>query len=131
MRFGDPSGWYALFVPADVNHCAATQWMAANPGPFFTTDYIVDETLTLIRARKQHAIALDFGEEVFSGLLGPIHFLTRAEIGTAWDVFWRYADKEWSFTDCTSKVAMESLGIASAFAFDQHFYQFGTVAVVP
>ena len=52
-------------------------------------------------------------------------------IETAWDIFQKYADKEWSFTDCTSKVVMERLQISKAFAFDQHFRQFGNVVVVP
>ncbi len=45
-------------------------------------------------------------------------------------VFRRYQDKQWSFTDCTSKVLIERLGIAEAFAFDHHFEQFGTVTRV-
>lgn len=40
-------------------------------------------------------------------------------------------DKNWSFTDCTSKVVMEQLGVKAAFAFDHHFHQFGTIQVVP
>ena len=46
-------------------------------------------------------------------------------------MFRDYADKDWSFTDCTSKVVIDSLGITTAFSFDQHFRQFGTVTVVP
>jgi len=46
-------------------------------------------------------------------------------------LFRDYADKRWSFTDCTSKVVMERLGIRTAFAFDHHFKQFGDVKVVP
>jgi predicted nucleic acid-binding protein len=49
----------------------------------------------------------------------------------AWDMFERFQDKEWSFTDCTSRVLIQRLGIQRAFAFDDHFRQFGTVAVVP
>lgn len=60
-----------------------------------------------------------------------MHYIERVEILAAWDVFRRYADKQWSFTDCTSKVVMEKLGIRKAFAFDRHFAQFGSVEVVP
>ncbi len=49
----------------------------------------------------------------------------------AWKVFAAYQDKGWSFTDCVSRVVMERMGIVSAFAFDEHFRQFGTVHVVP
>ena len=49
----------------------------------------------------------------------------------AWQVFRRFSDKEWSFTDCTSKVVMDRLGITTAFTFDHHFRQFGAVTLVP
>jgi predicted nucleic acid-binding protein len=49
----------------------------------------------------------------------------------AWETFERFADKDWSFTDCTSKVVIEQLGITHAFSFDHHFQQFGTVQLVP
>lgn len=42
-----------------------------------------------------------------------------------------FHDKRWSFTDCTSKVVMEEVGCRTAIAFDEHFRQFGTVAVEP
>ena len=53
------------------------------------------------------------------------------DLTLAWQTFEQFDDKSWSFTDCTSKVVMEQRGIRKAFAFDHHFYQFGTVQVVP
>ena len=131
MIIVDTGGWFAGFIPSDPDHAAAAAWMAANRTPLLTTDYIIDETLTLMRARSQNRKAIEFGTLVFAGRLATVHYLTPTEIATAWDVFHRFADKEWSFTDCTSKVVMESLGIATAFSFDQHFHQFGTITVVP
>jgi len=49
----------------------------------------------------------------------------------AWNVFRRFTDKAWSFTDCVSYVVMQRLKISTACSFDEHFRQFGTVAVVP
>lgn len=57
--------------------------------------------------------------------------MTPEEVEAAWHVFEAYTDKEWSFTDCTSKVVMANVGIGEAFAFDRHFQQFGSVLVVP
>lgn len=131
MTFADTSGWYALYVPDDSCHAAATGWVAAARPAFVTTDDVIDETLTLMRARGEYAAALDFGRDVFGGLLGKVHYVTRDEVAAAWDVFRRYADKDWSFTDCTSKVVIEAGGVPEAFTFDHHFRQFGTVAVVP
>lgn len=118
-------------VPADGDHTAATRWLSANRQPLIATDYVVDETLTLLRVRGENRRALTLGEALFSGSLAAIHYLTEEEISEAWGLFRGYADKEWSFTDCTSKVVMARLNVAYAFAFDQRFRQFGTVTVVP
>jgi hypothetical protein len=131
MTFADSGGWYALFVPDDPDHSSALDWMAGNPGPLITTDCVVDETLTLMRARGHNRKALDFGLAVFAGRLGDLHFVRADEVDRAWGVFHTFRDKEWSFTDYTSKVMMELLGVTRAFSFDQHFRLFGTVAVVP
>lgn len=131
MRFVDTSAWYALFVPTDFQHIPASKWLAENRGPLLMTDYVIDETLTLMRSRGQPDVALDFGRDAFAGRLATVHYLTRSEIDAAWDVFRTFVDKEWSFTDCTSKVVIEALGIPTAFAFDQHYRQFGSVAVAP
>ena len=131
MIFTDTGGWYGLSVPEDPSHAAAVIWSARNQQPLFTTDFVVDETLTLLKARGHQAVALTLGKGFFNGSLATVYHLTEDDIRDAWQVFTRYADKEWSFTDCTSKVIMEKLGITQAFAFDQHFRQFGTVTVVP
>jgi predicted nucleic acid-binding protein len=57
--------------------------------------------------------------------------VSDADLQRATDIFFSFVDKAWSFTDCTSRVVMERLGIQRAFAFDEHFRQFGTVAVLP
>jgi len=43
----------------------------------------------------------------------------------AWSLFLDRADKRWSFTDCTSFVLMENLGIRKAVTFDGNFRQAG------
>jgi predicted nucleic acid-binding protein len=131
MILTDSGAWFASVVPWDANHTAAAAWLAQNQEALLTTDYIVDETLTLLRVRNEMARAVALGEQLFGGHLATLYFLTDAEIRAAWDVFRNYADKEWSFTDCTSKAVIDRLGLAKAFTFDHHFRQFGTVIVVP
>jgi predicted nucleic acid-binding protein len=48
----------------------------------------------------------------------------------AWELFDARADKEYSFTDCTSFVLMRRLGISTALAADDDFVQEG-FEVVP
>ena len=134
MIFVDTGAWAAYISPDDQYHQIALRWMAQNRQPLITTDYVVDELLTLLKARGEPRRAQQLGELLFrvsSTRLARLHFLTEEDILAAWQVFQAYNDKEWSFTDCTSKVIIEKFGLTQAFAFDQHFRQFGTAAVVP
>lgn len=131
MIFVDTSAWFAVSVASDSDHASAAIWLAQNEEPLLTSDYVVDETLTLLRARGERTRAVRLGERLFAGNLAEIYLMTGEDIAAAWEVFREFADKEWSFTDCASKVVMERLGIGKAFAFDDHFRQFGSIAVVP
>jgi len=131
VTFADTSGWYAAFVPEDAPHQPASRWLLQNNRrTILTTDYVIDETLTLLRARGQDRVALSRGRQFFAGALAEVYSLTPDDVRQTWQVFAQFADKEWSFTDCASRVVMEKRGIAQAFAFDLHFRQFGTVQVV-
>ena len=131
MIFVDTSAWFALSVSRDQNHQAACDFRRQNEMPLVTTDYVLDETLTLMRARGENEKAITFGEHVLDESLCELEFLRPYDIRAAWVAFEHYGDKDWSFTDCTSLVVMERLGITTAFAFDRHFRQFPGVTVVP
>ena len=127
----DTSAWFALYVPDDQDHSSAFQWYEANNQPLLTTDYIIDELLTLLRFRGELRRSLDVAQDLTTTLEIPIERITPADFDAAIGVFQRFGDRRWSFTDCTSRVVMERLGIRQAFSFDEHFRQFGTVSVVP
>lgn len=131
MIFVDTSAWFAWSIASDPNHAAAAKWMHANHEPLLITDYIADETLTLLRSRGEYHRALSMGEEFFKRGIATIHYLTPADIRATREIFHRFSDKAWSFTDCSSKLAIEKLGLETAFAFDQHFQQFGAAQVAP
>lgn len=127
----DTGAWFALVVPSDPNHQRATDWLTGAAASLLTTDYVVDETLTLLRARGERHRALELGEEFFGGKIAEIYRLSDDDLRAAWHIFRDYDDKDWSFTDCTSKVVIEKLGLNIALAFDRHFRQFGNVTVIP
>lgn len=131
MIFVDTGAWFALVVPTDPDHTAAVAWFDVNRAPILTSDYVVDETLTLLRARGEHQRAVAMGRRFFAGQIARVHHLSEGDVIEAWRIFERFSDKDWSFTDCTSKLLIEQLGIAYAFVFDGHFRQFGTVTVCP
>jgi uncharacterized protein len=129
--FIDTSAWYAASSVRDANHQEAKRFLKSLREPLITTDYVVDETLTLFRSRGENQHALTFGAEVIDGSFAEIVPIEAQDFANAWAIFKSFADKEWSFTDCISRVVMERLGIQQAFAFDDHFRQFGTVTTVP
>ena len=97
--------------------------MATSAG---TTDYILDETLTLLQRRVGHKQAVKFGKLVFSGSTKlKLVYLSNKVIREAFKLFMRYSDKGFSFTDCTSFVVMQHYKISQAFTFDKHFAQAG------
>ena len=128
--FVDAGAWFALFVPEDQHHEGAKRWFAAKPRYLVTTDYIIDETLTLLRSRLGPPRSIRIGNQLLQPGFCNIERVTEADFAAAWQVFSRFGDKQWSFTDCVSRVVMERLQVTTAFAFDEHFRQFGTVSVV-
>jgi predicted nucleic acid-binding protein len=131
LTFVDTSAWFASAVPEDADHHVASDWFDLHGRDLITTDYVVDETLTLLVQRGHRAAALSLGDNLFAGTLASIVHVEPDDIRAAWTKFRQFSDKAWSFTDCTSKVVIARLGISTAFAFDHHFRQFGTVTVVP
>ncbi len=94
-------------------------------GILLTTDYIVDETLTLIRLRLGLRAASDWWDQVegSSRLRWELIDPARAEKARTWFFHWK--DKDFSFTDCTSFVVMKELRIHRALTTDRHFRQAG------
>lgn len=131
MIFVDTGAWFAITVPSDPNHAQAKAWLRSNTKPLLTTDYVIDETLTLLRARGEFQRAISLGDAFFTKAIAQIHYLSEEDIQETWQTFRQFVDKQWSFTDCSSKVILEKFKCTEAFAFDYHFKQFGSVVVVP
>ena len=131
MIFVDTGAWFAAFVPNDADHSAADAWLETNTDLLVTTDYVIDELLTLMKMRGEFQRALRVGAALFTEEIAQVVWVLPEDIAHAWETFRRYHDKGWSFTDCVSRVVMQRLGIQQAFAFDAHFRQFGTVTILP
>jgi predicted nucleic acid-binding protein len=130
MIFVDAGALFALVVASDPQHDAVQRWYSSSQQPLVTTDYCVDELLTLLLARKRPNLAVATGWKLFKEEFCPLQFLTPDQIRRAWVVFQSQHRLGWSFTDCTSKIVIDDLGIRTAAALDDHFRQFG-VSVVP
>lgn len=86
----------------------------------FTSNFILDETYTLIRTRTDHRNSVKFLKNFESS--GIIVLEVSREIETAAkNIFIRYKDKDFSFTDCTSFALIDAHKIDAVLAFDKHF----------
>lgn len=126
--FVDSSGWIALYNRRDTKHAraaAALKSLVNTQVRLITSDYIVDESLTHIRAWGDHAYAVTFGNAMREHPLVEWIRIDPDLWSIAWDIFVRYDDKAFSFTDCTSFAIMRSRTIREAFTFDADFRQMG------
>ena len=125
MIFIDTSAWYAVEVADDVNHGAACKFLAkiasGKHGTAITTDYVLDETLTLLRSRRDLASASGFIDKIRKSKSIRVFWVDEGLFEKALDVFRNSDHKLWSFTDCTSFALMRDLSVSEAFTFDSHF----------
>ena len=123
MTFVDTGAWAAFFAPADPMHDVAQDWFERNGDRLITSDYVLDEVVTLLKTRFSTQSAILAGQSLLDERLATIIYLLPDDIGHAWKIFRTHTDKGWSFTDCTSFALMQRLHISTAFAFDKHFSQ--------
>lgn len=126
--FVDTAGWVACADAADPAHtraiAARDRWLEKG-GLFVTTDYVVDETLTLVGFRLGIGAAEAWWSQIEASSRLRWEFVGPERAEAARSVFFRYRDKDFSFTDCTSFVVMKELKLREAFTTDRHFRQMG------
>ncbi len=95
----------------------------------YTTDYVLDETLTRLFSRLHFQAAeesLDLIQQTISSGFLRLEWITEERFDLAVDLRRRYKDKpRISFTDLTSMVVMLELGITDVLTEDDHFIQVG------
>jgi predicted nucleic acid-binding protein len=124
--FVDTAGWVACADAADPAHAKAVAirdgWLE-QAGLLVTTDYIVDETLTLLRLRLSLGAAETWWAQIEASSRLRWEFISPERADKARGSFFRYRDKDFSFTDCTSFVVMRELKLREVLTTDRHFSQ--------
>jgi predicted nucleic acid-binding protein len=124
--FVDTAGWMACADEADPAcepACAARDAALEQGSLLITTDYVIDETLTLIRLRLGLSAAKAWWAQVEGTSRLRWEWIGPERAEKARNLFFRYRDKEYSFTDCTSFVVMQELKLKQALTTDHHFRQ--------
>jgi predicted nucleic acid-binding protein len=115
---------------SDIHHARTSAFLKElnrKKAQLITSDYVLDESLTLLRFRAGHKEAVDLGRWMLQSPLVKVINVDEKIWQSAWEMFGRYGDKGFSFTDCTSFAIMRQLGLLNAFAFDHNFEQAGFV----
>lgn len=131
--FLDTSAHYALADPRDGNQArsfAISQRLIAQHWRLLTSNFVLAETHALLLARRGRAAAWRTLQAIDQGSV-TIARVSIADELRARQIIAQYGDKDFSFTDTTSFAIMERLGIAHAFTFDDHFAQYGLIALTP
>lgn len=110
----------------DFNSKAVELWnnLLKEKAVLITSNYIIDETLILIRIRCGLAKAKELKEKILTSSVLKIIRVTSIDEANAWDWF----IKDWSdlsFTDCVSFAVMKRLGLEKVLSFDTHFSRAG------
>ena len=125
MIFVDTSAWYAVEVEDDINHERASKFLSLIASGKYaisiTTDYVLDETLTLLRSRRDLTSASTFIDKIKRSSSVRIFWIDESLFEKALAIFQKSNHKSWSFTDCTSFAFMRELSVSDAFTFDSHF----------
>ena len=90
-----------------------------------TSNYILDETLTLIRMRLGIESAKKWWELLSESHRCRVELITPERTDKAIRLFFDWKDQSFSFTDCTSFILMRELGIENAMTADRHFLTAG------
>lgn len=127
--FVDTWGWLVLADRKDPRHGGVSRLYKEWSGGRVTSDYVLDETLTLLFRRLPAATAREIGSGILESSEKRFIRLYRvddAAFRRAWELRKRYGDKpEISFTDLTSFIAMQDCRCADVLTGDRHFEQVG------
>lgn len=126
--FVDTGAWVALRYGRDAHHAKARERvrrLRRDGLGLVTSEWVLAETVTLLKARGAVDHALALGESIQDGTLGQLVEATPVRRQRAWALFRRYRDLRVGYVDCTSFTVMEELGLDTAFGFDDDFTKAG------
>jgi hypothetical protein len=122
--FVDTSGWYALLDRREAGHETVADFIeqAVRSGTrLVTTDYILDESCTLAKARAGSSMALRLLDVIAGTTALDLEWIDAERFRRAETHFRKHRDQAFSFTDCTSFIVMHQLRVSHVITSDEHF----------
>lgn len=127
--FIDSGANLALIDDGDEHYaeaCRIQQDLVRFRPRIFTTNFIKDESYTLILAALGRQKALDYLDRLYTSSFTIEPVLPAGE-QRAEAILRQFQDKAFSYTDATSFAVMDRLSLTYAFAFDRNFEQYGKI----
>jgi predicted nucleic acid-binding protein len=131
--FVDTSGLYAIVDKKDASYEAAKEEIGnvtRNGQRLVVTDYVIDEAITLAKARSGARVALRILDLIEQSVGIRVERIDDRRFDEAKAFFRRHTDHAYSFTDCSSFVVMRELGLRQALTTDRHFSEAGFEALL-
>jgi predicted nucleic acid-binding protein len=126
--FVDTGAFYALMLEADAAHrevLSALDELRTGKTTWITSDYVLDESATLLNARGCHAQAAELLDLVGTSHALQVEWMDPQRFAKTRGLFVKYSDQGFSFTDCFSFALMRELKIKKALTKDHHFSVMG------
>lgn len=125
--FLDSSALVAMADRRDPDHRSVADFIQAikDQVSLITTDYVLDETVTVVKKRYDYELAVHLGRKLRASEFCRYHILSPEDETATWAIFEKYQDKAWSYTDCSCLAIMQRLDIAEVLSLDTHFRQMG------
>lgn len=127
--FVDTWGWLALADRNDARHQATETCYRERSrltGRIVTSNFVLDELLTLLFSRRPFAEAERFANALIASPFVTVEQVTQERFANALGLRLKFSDKpRISFTDLTSMVVMKELGITDVLTADIHFAHVG------
>jgi predicted nucleic acid-binding protein len=124
----DTGAFLARYLARDQHHKkAVAAWSEIGRGGLrcFTSNFVLDETLTLLGRRAGYRFAAQRARLLYASRILTILRPGREDELEAVEDFEKFADQKVSFTDCISWILMRRNKLRRAFSFDEHFQMAG------
>ena len=124
MIFIDTGAFLARYLLRDQYHEQSLliwEKLTSSKQQVFTSNFVLDELFTLLGRKANYKFAAEQATIILSSthlnILRPDLTIEKKAV----EYFKKYADQQFSYTDCISFALMKHRHIKKAFTFDHHF----------
>lgn len=128
MIFIDTGAFLGRYLSRDQHHAKARAgWteLAGQSWRLYTSNFVLDETFTLLGRRADHAFAAERARRILASRALTILRPDARDEHEALGIFEKFSDQRLSFTDCISFTLMKRHRLQIAFSFDADFERAG------